>query len=172
MSNSNCKASVLLSRIPWYDSKIHSTFPIVNKVGNVGIFVQLLMEINCKQLRASSISKQICICHSDLKYDRSNIGFQKTYQFYYVKTRKLQQPETGNLCDSLMPILCACETPNYCFNPLRLFIKNQPSMIMGPRLCIVQGLFVAFACVGSGDPVRVLRLLHNEYTRYNWSIYC
>ena len=28
---------------------------------------------------------------------------------------------------------------------------------------IVQGLFVPFARVGSGDPVRVLRLLHNEY---------
>ena len=25
----------------------------------------------------------------------------------------------------------------------------------------LQGLFVPFACVGSGDPVRVLRLLHN-----------
>ena len=29
---------------------------------------------------------------------------------------------------------------------------------------IVQGLFVPFARVGSGDPVRVSRLLHNEYT--------
>ena len=28
----------------------------------------------------------------------------------------------------------------------------------------VQGLFVSFARVGSGDPVRVLRRLHNEYT--------
>ena len=37
---------------------------------------------------------------------------------------------------------------------------------------VVQGLFVPFACVGSGDPVRVLRLFHNEYTGYNWSIYC
>ena len=32
---------------------------------------------------------------------------------------------------------------------------------------IVQGLFVPFACVGSGDPVRVLRLLHNKYAGYN-----
>ena len=31
----------------------------------------------------------------------------------------------------------------------------------------VQGLFVPFARVGSGDPVRVLRLFHNEYTKYN-----
>ena len=31
----------------------------------------------------------------------------------------------------------------------------------------VQGLFVPFPRVGSGDPVRVLRLLHNKYTGYN-----
>ena len=30
----------------------------------------------------------------------------------------------------------------------------------------MQGLFVPFACVGSDDPVRVLHLLHNEYTGY------
>ena len=31
----------------------------------------------------------------------------------------------------------------------------------------LQGLFVLFAHVGSSDPVRVLRLLHNKYTGYN-----
>ena len=31
----------------------------------------------------------------------------------------------------------------------------------------MQGLFVPFARVGSGDPVRVLRLFHNEYAGYN-----
>ena len=36
----------------------------------------------------------------------------------------------------------------------------------------LQGLFVPFAHVGSGDPVRVLRLFHNKYTGFNWSIYC
>ena len=30
----------------------------------------------------------------------------------------------------------------------------------------MQGLFVPFACVGSGDPVRVLRLFHNKYSGY------
>ena len=30
----------------------------------------------------------------------------------------------------------------------------------------VQGLFVPFARVGSGDPVRVLHLFHNKYTGY------
>ena len=29
----------------------------------------------------------------------------------------------------------------------------------------LQGLFVPFARVGSGDPVRILHLFHNEYTR-------
>ena len=32
---------------------------------------------------------------------------------------------------------------------------------------LMQGLFVLFARVGSGDPVRVLHLFHNEYTGYN-----
>ena len=36
----------------------------------------------------------------------------------------------------------------------------------------VQGLFAICICIGSGDPVRVSRLLHNKYTGYNWSIYC
>ena len=35
-----------------------------------------------------------------------------------------------------------------------------------------QGSFVLFARIGSGDPVRVLRLFHNKYTGFNWSIYC
>ena len=30
----------------------------------------------------------------------------------------------------------------------------------------LQGLFVPYARVGSGDPVRVLRLFHNKYTGY------
>ena len=36
----------------------------------------------------------------------------------------------------------------------------------------MQGLFVPIARVGSGNPVRVLRLLHNKDAGYNWSIYC
>ena len=32
------------------------------------------------------------------------------------------------------------------------------------QIRFMQGLFVPFARVGSGDPVRVLRLFHNEYT--------
>ena len=49
----------------------------------------------------------------------------------------------------------------------------HPSLYLSSSLSILlQGLFVPFACVGSGDPVRVLCLFHNEYTGYNWSIYC
>ena len=32
---------------------------------------------------------------------------------------------------------------------------------------ILQGLFALFTHIGSGDPVRVLRPFHNEYTGYN-----
>ena len=44
-------------------------------------------------------------------------------------------------------------------------------ILLGSYICyttntldIIEGLFVPFAHVGSGDPVRVLRLFHNEYT--------
>ena len=43
-----------------------SSLPEIHKVGNIAIFVQLLMETNCKQLRAKSISTQIYVCHSTL----------------------------------------------------------------------------------------------------------
>ena len=36
----------------------------------------------------------------------------------------------------------------------------------------MQGLFVPFACVGSGDPVRVLRLYTMNTLDTLWSIYC
>ena len=32
---------------------------------------------------------------------------------------------------------------------------------------LMQGLFVGCIYIGSGDPVRVLRLLHNKYAGYN-----
>ena len=37
---------------------------------------------------------------------------------------------------------------------------------------IVQGLSAPFACVGSGDPVRVLRLYTTNTLDILWSIYC
>ena len=36
-----------------------SSFPVIHKVDNIDIFVQLLMEINWKQLKTESISMQI-----------------------------------------------------------------------------------------------------------------
>ena len=52
-----------------------------------------------------------------------------------------------------------------------LKLENDMISTIG-RMEKLQGLFVPSARVGSGDPVRVLHLFHNEYTRYNWSIYC
>ena len=40
---------------------VKTSFPAMHKVVNVDIFVQLLMEINWKQLRVESVSMQICI---------------------------------------------------------------------------------------------------------------
>ena len=49
--------------------------------------------------------------------------------------------------------------------------NKKPADFGGVTTChcitTMQGLFVPFARVGSGDPVRVLRLLHNKYTGYN-----
>ena len=47
-------------------------------------------------------------------------------------------------------------------------------ILLGSYICYttntldtIEGLFVPFARVGSGDPVRVLHLLHNKYAGYN-----
>ena len=39
----------------------HSSFPITHKDGKIGIFVQIVMEINWKQQRTESISMQLSI---------------------------------------------------------------------------------------------------------------
>ena len=44
--------------------------------------------------------------------------------------------------------------------------EAEPKTVQGLFVPIIQGLFVPFARVGSGDPVRVLRLFHNKYTGY------
>ena len=51
--------------------------------------------------------------------------------------------------------------------PVRHLMKHYPMALSLPICSLLQGLFVPFACVGSGDPVRVLRLFHNKYTGYN-----
>ena len=40
--------------------------------------------------------------------------------------------------------------------------RSQKYTVQGP----LQGLFVQFARVGSGDPVRILHLFHNKYSGY------
>ena len=44
----------------------NSRFPVIHKVGNVGIFVQLVMRTNLKRLSVESILIQIYICHNAL----------------------------------------------------------------------------------------------------------
>ena len=47
------------------------------------------------------------------------------------------------------------------------FIKRDPPPSHPPDMFkIMQGLFVGCIYVGSGDPVRILRLLHNKYAGY------
>ena len=52
-------------------------------------------------------------------------------------------------------------------NQLHLHCTVQSLKYAPVTTIIVQFLFVPFARVGSGDPVRVLRLSHNEHTGYN-----
>ena len=66
---------------------------------------------------------------------------------------------------------------NTCFNDSKIISKVNIPCITNDNLfqlimIIMQGLFVPFTRVGSGDTVRVLRLFHNKYTGFNWSIYC
>ena len=49
-----------------------SSFPVIHKVGNIVIFVQLLIEMNWKQLKAESVSTQIYVCHSTLNLNWSD----------------------------------------------------------------------------------------------------
>ena len=44
----------------------YSSFPAMHKLGKVGIFVQILMEINWKGLKTESVSMPIYICYGTL----------------------------------------------------------------------------------------------------------
>ena len=46
------------------------------------------------------------------------------------------------------------------------------SQLLKKQLNVVQGLSVLFACIGSGDPVRVLLLYTMNTLDILWSIYC
>ena len=55
----------------------------------------------------------------------------------------------------------------------RAAVSLKNNVKVPPRSCAVQGLFVPYARIGSGDPVRVLRLFHNKYSGYIVAfIYC
>ena len=74
-------------------------------------------------------------------------------------------PLANNVCGRLNT-----STPgpgSYWVQHMHLHVKHESFSIKD-----LQGLFVPFVRVGSGDPVRVLRLFHDEYTGWNWSIYC
>ena len=61
MQQNLCQFSIYI-----HQSGIQSSFPVIHKVGNVGIFVQLLMRINCKCLPMKSILLQMFIYHDTL----------------------------------------------------------------------------------------------------------
>ena len=42
------------------------SYAVIQKVGNIAISVQLLMQMNWKMLRAESMSMQFYICHGTL----------------------------------------------------------------------------------------------------------
>ena len=58
---------------------------------------------------------------------------------------------------------------NFC---LTQFGSGQWVMVDRELIVYMQGLFVPFACIGSGDPVRVLRLYTMNTLDTLWSIYC
>ena len=52
------------------------------------------------------------------------------------------------------------------------FTQSTKISSMATKFRLLQGLFVPFACVGSGDPVRVVRLYTTNTLNIPWSIYC
>ena len=62
---------------------------------------------------------------------------------------------------------CLTRTPSFCCHD---FKTSCPGLV-AKGIC-ARFICTGCICVGPGDPVRVLRLFHNQYTGYNWSIYC
>ena len=69
--------------------------------------------------------------------------------------------QTNNTCGNSRNATTLFKTSQVDFKLLNVskvkYIRNSAPL---------QGLFVPFARVGSGDPVRVLRLFYNKYTGY------
>ena len=68
---------------------LHSSFPVIHKVDDVNIFLQLLMEINWKQLRAESISMQ-----ANIYQDALNSYWSDWFLYFYLfsKISNTQMP--------------------------------------------------------------------------------
>ena len=63
-------------------------------------------------------------------------------------------------------LFCFIYTRNRLTDESSIRIKNLKTRSQIVERIILQCLFVPFARVASGDPVRVLRLFHNKYTGY------
>ena len=73
---------------------VHLSFQAVHEVGNTGIFVQLQIKINWKQLRLKSFSKQIDLCPDALK-------IELIFKFKQYKNAKLLILYFGLMCIAL-----------------------------------------------------------------------
>ena len=86
----------------------------------------------------------------------------------------LNKPLLINFCDSLPITLKYHSYMNpYCTDQIKSWCKifKHPFPKLWPPY-LMQGLFIPFACIGSGDPVRVLHLYTTNTLDTLWSIYC
>ena len=130
----------------WYFvMSVYSSFPVIRRVSNVGIFVQLLIEINWKQLRAKSISMQSYICHRvELKLNRL-ISLLNWFQI--LKIRKCQLCELRKNSISRCPRTRTWVESVLCFVPISLWMQVLPTF--SNKLCKLLGYLSAhdFVCV-------------------------
>ena len=83
----------------------------------------------------------------------------------YTNSLKINfvQPYYKTLTEASPPHFSAWNVPDDLFSSIQQRYLELASVYLGTQVTQVQGLF---ARVGSGDPVRVLRLFHNNYTGY------
>ena len=65
-----------------------------------------------------------------------------------------------------------CSAKLHIFTSLCKFLGQNSKHSALQKISTLQGLFVPFACIGSGDHVRVLRLYTMNTLDTLWSIYC
>ena len=71
------------------------SFPVMHNVGNISIFVQLLMQINWKQLRAKLVSMPIYICYGALNL---NLRACFLYQTHFQIFKQYKSANIANIC--------------------------------------------------------------------------